>query len=373
MGTIRHPNAAALAATPVALALLLTGAAPHARAAEAFQVRYNVSGTLAPDLFSPAELPNWVGSLVVTSGHIRKVTGDDGNALVRTLPGGTVPLPAPTPAALYPTYGPSNATINARGELKQVNLALAYSPSETYGGGRLVMGLNLPYGKREQSLTGVGAAPPLNFNPALPAATRAAVTAQFGAQYQAGLAAQAAAETGEVTGLGDAELVLAWRQQVRQDLRLLASTTLVVPTGKYSAAAGADIGYGDFYTLRTEGAVTYFPIPELAVSGKVVLGLNTRNRDNDLRSGNWGALELAAGYRTPVGVVGAQVMRVQQLQDDSNNAFGASRLRLSHAGVFFTTAIVPLRTAITLQYMGATDSRNARHGSVVQLRVSRAF
>jgi hypothetical protein len=101
----------------------------------------------------------------------------------------------------------------------------------------------------------------------------------------------------------------------------------------------------------------------------VSLGLNSRNRDNQLRSGNWFGLELAAGYMTPIGVVGVHALRVQQYQDDDHNPFGASRFRSTNAGVFFTTRLPVVDAIMTLQYVDATASRNAKHGSLTQLRL----
>lgn len=67
--------------------------------------------------------------------------------------------------------------------------------------------------------------------------------------------------------------------------------------------------------------------------------LNTRNKDNDLRCGNWVEAEMALAYKSPVGAFGVHALYVQQYQDDSNNPWGPSRYRTFNVGPFFTTKI----------------------------------
>jgi hypothetical protein len=78
---------------------------------------------------------------------------------------------------------------------------------------------------------------------------------------------------------------------------VLSGASLVLPTGKYSATTGPDIGVGNFTTLHPTIQVAYLPTPDIGIATKLSLGLNTRNRDNDLRSGNWVGLVLAAVYK----------------------------------------------------------------------------
>jgi hypothetical protein len=52
---------------------------------------------------------------------------------------------------------------------------------------------------------------------------------------------------------------------------------------------------------------------------------------------------------------------------------GASRFRSTNAGAFFTTLVPGIDAAPTLQYMGTTASRNAKHGSFSQLRLVTMF
>lgn len=362
---MKAPTMAALAA-----ACALANSAVHA--AEDFQPRYNLAGSLGGEIFAPPDLSGLAGGVALTRVDIRKLTGSDGNVLTREVPGGTVPLPAPTPSVLYPTYEANRARVHARGSLVQWNLGLAYITKEQYGGGRFALGLNLPYGVKKQNFGAEVTTPSLRWNPAVPAQTQAAVQAQFGAQYQADVAAVASAEGGKVSAIGDAELHAGWRHASAQ-LRVLTGVSLVLPTGRYSAAAGPDIGNGNFYTLRPVAQLVYLPQPDIALATRLTMGFNTRNRDNDLRSGNWASVETAAGYMTRLGPVGVHLVHVQQYQDDSGNPWGASRYRSTNAGVFFTTRIPVIDAVVTAQFMNTMSSRNAKHGTYTQLRMSKTF
>lgn len=341
-------------------------------AAENFEPRYNIAGSLGGEMFAPPDQSGWASVLAVTEIHVSKVTGNDGKALTMPIAGGTVPLPAPTPPALYPTYGASVAHVDGSGTMTQANLALGYITEDRFAGGRLAFGLNLPYARKVQTFHAGAATPALNWNPAVPVPVQQAVGGQFDAQYQAAIAAQSASATGEVTGIGDAELMAGWLYG-DDSIRILAGTSIVLPTGKYSSDLGPDIGTGNFYTLRPAVQLAWLPTPKLAFAGKLTFGLNTRNRDNDLRSGNWAGLEVATGYKTAVGVVGVHGVHVQQYQDDDNNPFGTSRLRSTNAGVFFTTLIPGLDVALTAQYMATTSSRNSKHGTFSQVRLIKLF
>lgn len=355
-----------------AIACTALAASPGVQAAEDFQLRYNLAGSLGGEIFAPPDLAGLTGGIALTRVDIRKLTGGDGEPLTRVAPGGTVPLPPPTPAALHPTYAPTRVRIDATGSLLQWNLGLVYITEARYAAGRLAFGLSLPYATKKQGFGAHGATPALRWNAAVPAPTQAAVNGQFDRQFQAGIAAQADAEGGEVSGIGDAELHAGWRHADAQ-LRVLAGASLVLPTGRYQPAAGPDIGNGNFCTLRPVMQVVYLPRPDIAVAGRLTVGLNTTNRDNDLRSGNWASVESALGTMTRLGPVGVHVVHAQQFQDDRGNVWGASRYRSTHAGLFFTTRIPVIDTVLSLQYMNAIASRNAKHGSYAQVRMSKSF
>lgn len=53
--------------------------------------------------------------------------------------------------------------------------------------------------------------------------------------------------------------------------------------------------------------------------------------------------------------------------------WGASRLRTSNAGVFFTTMLPFVEAPVTVQYMSTLDSRNSKAGDFYQVRVIKVF
>ncbi|TFZ01082.1 transporter [Ramlibacter rhizophilus] len=356
--------------TWITTALFLLGGAPVAQGAEAFQIRYNLAGSLGQDLFAPVPAAGWVGSLTHTHGRVHEVTGDGGGPPSVQVPGGVAPVTS-LPPALRPSYGASLARLQGTGSLRQWNLGLARL-SELQGGSRWALGLSLPYATRQQNYRVQAATPALNWSPAVPPAARAAATPLFQAGYQAAIAALGGGESGEVSGFGDLELSAAWLH-TGERMRLGAGATLVLPTGKYDAARGVDVGFGNFYTLRPAVQAQWEIGPRTAAAARFVLGLNTRNEDNDLRSGNWAALELAAGQRTDFGVFGVLLLHARQVQDDRNNPFGASRYRTNNAGVFYTVRLPAPELSVSLQHTVSVSSQNAKHGRFTQLRLAKAF
>lgn len=343
-----------------------------ARAAEGFEPRYNLAGSLGGEIFALPDQTGWAFGLAATHIHVDKVSGGDGRTLTQPIPGGTVPLPATLPASLAPSYDPKVAQVPAYGTMDRWDAALAYFTQDTYAGGRLLFVFDVPMAKKLQTVVPQAATPALHWGAAAPDPLRGAVQTQFDAQYQGALAAQGGAMSGEVRGLGDVDLTAAW-QRVGEKWRVLGGATVVLPTGKYGADPGPDIGTGHFKTLRPGIQLGYLATPKLAFAAKLSLGLNTRNGDNRLRSGNWAGLETAAGYMTPIGVVGVHAVRVQQYQDDDNNPLGPSRFQSTNAGGFFTTMVPGIGAALTIQSITTRSSRYAKAGRFTQARLIKAF
>lgn len=355
--------------------MLAASCAGRTLAAEDFRVRYNLAGTIGGEIFAPQNSSGWIGAVAYTDIDGRRLTGDDGKDMTINSPGGTVALPAPAPAGLYPTYDAKRVTLQASGHARVAALALGYVTPDVYAGGHLLFGALLPMAESASGVLPIASSPTLNWpNPAQPDnATKAAVQNGFDAGYQASLSAQAAGESGQVAGIGDLELAAGWMTGYGP-WKLRAAAALVLPTGKYSASSKPNIGFGNYYTLRPEVQATYLPSAKVALSGKLIMGFNTKNTDNQLKSGDWFGLEAATGYMTPIGPVGLHALYVRQYQDDENNAmFGANRLELTGLGAFFTTRLPIFDAIVTLQHMVTTSSRNARHSNFSQLRIVRQF
>lgn len=358
----------------VCFLLAVGGLGSSAMAAEDFRVRYNLAGTLGGEIFAPAPTPGWVGAFSLTHVDGQKITGNDGQDLVKTMPGGNVPL-APGGTPLDPSYAANPLTLKTTVRANAGALALAYVPQGLVAGGQVVWSGVVPLVDIRTQTTPVSSVPSLQWPSAMApdAATRAAVAARFGQEYTAGIQAEASQGNARSSGVGDVELASHWLR-VDGPWKLMAGAALVLPTGKYSASPGLDPGFGNFYTFRPEARLTYQPSARWAFAGKLAWGLNTRNRDNQWRSGDWYGVEAAAGYMTALGPVGVQVVHIQQYRDDRNNLqFGASRFEMDGAGLFWTTRIPALDLAVSLQHMATTRSRNALHSNFTQLRLVKTF
>lgn len=360
---------------PAISMLMAASCASVALAAEDFRVRYNLAGTIGGEIFSQQTSSGWTGGFAYTNIDTSNVNGDDGDKLSITTPAGKISLPAPTPAALSPTYGANRVALQTSGYANVAALALTYITEERYAGGQIIFGALLPFAQSASEVVAIAASPTLNWpHPAQPdAATKALVQSRFGTRYQADLSNQAALENGNISGIGDIELAAGW---VLKDgpWKVRAGATWVLPTGAYSAASRPNIGFGNYHTLRPEIQATYLPSAKIAFSGKLIMGFNTKNTDNQLKSGDWYGLEGAAGYMTPIGPMGLHGVYIRQYQDDENNLmFGTSRLELTGLGVFFTTKLPLMDAIVTLQHMVTTQSRNARQSNFSQLRVIKQF
>jgi hypothetical protein len=343
--------------------------ASSALAADGYKVRFPLSGTLGGEIVAPLDRSGVFGSIAVTQIEIDKVTDGTGNARQQPI-AGTFSIPTlngPVSASYSGTVG-----LDVRQSQTQANLTLGYLSEEQYQGGRLSFVFNLPYVTRlDRTTTISGQTPTLTAISPLPAVPPA-MQAGFATAYQAGLSTQSAAASGVVDGIGDAEVTAAW--VYRQDkLKLLTGLTVVLPTGDYDKDSALNIGFGNFYTVRPGAAVVYSPSEKWTLGARGSLAFNTRNKDNQIKSGDFAALDLAAAYRSSIGVFGPHVTMVRQFSDDNGGTQGANRFSATGAGVFFTTLIPGLNAAVNLSYMNMIKARNSLSGSFYQVRVSKAF
>lgn len=359
------------------IALAAACAAPQSHASEGFRLRYNLIGSLGGEIFVVDDRQGPAAGAAVTAIHIDKITGNDGKVGVAlTAPGGTVNLGSSVPGSLHPTYAANTVELNGSGTQTMVDLGLGYVTEKNFGGGRLTVAASLPYSTKRSSTTVSGNTPALAWpNSSIPGAgTKAAVASSFGATYQGQLASAGAATTGEIETIGDLSLFGGWIYSTER-LRVVTGASLVVPTGTYDKNNPTNISTGDFVTLRPGIQVGWRPTESLAIGGKITLGINTKNRQTNVKSGNWVGLESALGYMTPLGPVGLQAVYVQQFQDDggSGNTYGPNRMRSMNLGFFATTKISAIDTYVTLHYMETVKSFNAQSGRFYQVRLVRPF
>ena len=144
-------------------------AATAAQAAENFEPRYNMAGSLGGEIFAPPDQTGWALGLATTNVPVRKVSGDGASGPRLPLPAGSVPI-AGLPAALAPHYDAGKASIEGDGTMSRQDLALAYLTPEQYGGGRLLVLLDLPFIRKRQTIRLQGASPTLQWPAGVPGA-----------------------------------------------------------------------------------------------------------------------------------------------------------------------------------------------------------
>jgi len=402
-------------------------------AADGFKLRYPFQGSLGGEIAAPLNQPGWFASLAVVGIDTNKNSGPDGNDRQLPLPAQSVPMPsladltnrgvsAANAAALTAVVPPGRnvATLSTKATVKlsqqQTNAAVivGYAFEELVAGGRVVANVQLPYTTHLSRKVDVD---PIVFNttqaPIVSVPTPTGLTAvQAGFLNQpvgtnpsaynqitegargvarAKLANYGNANSGKVSGQGDAEMTGAWTY-VKDSLKIAAGLTLALPTGDYNKDAGQlgptgdpisgiNIGFGNYYTLRPGLAVGYSPTPDWTIGAKASYGVNTRNKDNDIKSGDYVGIDLAAVYKTSIGVIGPHFMYVNQIKDDTygdkssdqSRALGANRFNMQGAGLVFTTLIPGIDAGLTLSYMNTLDSKNALAGSFTMVRLTKKF
>ena len=316
----------------------------------------------------------------------------------------TATAQATAQAALVPvgtTIGSFDAKTTVKLSQLQTNaaLVLGYAFEEMVGGGRIVATAQLPYTMQlNRTLTtdnllfnttqAVGLTPvQAGFLNTSGIYNKVATGTQAGVITN--LADFSKKNTANVSGQGDAEVTAAWAYQ-KDAVKVVAGMTVALPTGDYNSSVGilgpagvvgVNIGFGNYYTLRPGIAVAYSPSSDWTIGAKASYGMNTRNKDNDIKSGDYVGIDLAAVYKTPIGVIGPHFIYVDQVKDDTYGArsvnqaqtFGANRFNIQGAGLVFTTIIPGTDAGLTLSYMNTVDSKNALAGSFTMVRVTKKF
>jgi hypothetical protein len=371
-------------------AMFILTAASSALAADGFKLRFPISGTLGGEIVAPLPSEGWVGSMAITDVNIDKVAGSDGNALSLSQ-AATFTGPAGTALAGKTAAYTSTAVLDYKQRQTQANMTFARLLSSDVQGGKLALAINIPYVvSLNTDAKFVGATPTLGaLNPQVTSypspAQNAGANAQlqagaqtaFGPGYQANLTSQGQAASVNTSGLGDIEASVLWEKTVDQ-FKIVGGATLALPTGNYSYVPGTmkpNIGYGKYYTFRPGVGVAYTASENVTLGARGSLGFNTQNTENKVRSGDFYVIDLAAAFKTPIGVFGPHMTIMRQYTDDTggNVALGGNRVSLTGAGAFATFPIASIGAGLNLSYMKTIDARNSLAGSFVQARLSKAF
>lgn len=371
----------------VAPALLAAVATPG-HAAEGYKLRQSPVGVFGGEIAAPVENPGFFGTAVLSHTRIGRVVDDQGNDIA--VPARTVPLPTGTPTGgavpngTYSLLVPAGS-IGFEQTQTQLNLLGGYVSEGLYAGGRLAFVVNLPLIRQSRDFEPSQPLGTVSPTPAatLPLALRgaiAAVASAANAQVQAGLAAGAANQNVEVSGVGDTELSMGWTHQ-QDRLKVVAGVSLFLPTGKYDKTRGPNPGFGDFYTLRPGVTVIYAPAggsggsgwdSGLTLAGRMAYGMNTRNQETDTRSGDFVYVELGAVKVTGNWAFGANLLALQQVSSDSGPATLA-RYRNFSAGPFVSYKLPGREAGFNLHYSQNFGSRNALMAQTLQLRFIKAW
>ena len=388
LSTHRRHGAQLFKATPLLLAVL---AANTSLAAESSKFRQSAVGLFGGEIAAPGDNPGFFGTASLAFADIYKVVDGSGNPIA--LPGRTVPLATGTPtggAVPNGTYALNvgAGTIDFSQKQTQLNLVGGYVTQGTYGGGHLVLAVNVPLIKAKRTF--VARQPLGTVSPTPPGATPAPLLGAINAvanatnnAVQAGVAASASAQNADVSGVGDTEVVMAWSLHAER-LKVVAGLSVWLPTGEYDKNRGPNPGFGDFYTVRTGVAVTYALNPKhtdaawdagVTVAGRVAVGTNSSNKETNYKSGSFVYFEGGIVKVTGDFAFGANLLGVQQISDDTGSgvAAGTGRYKNFGGGPFVSYKLPGKDAGFNLHYSENFGSRNAIVAKTVQLRFIKAW
>ena len=388
-------------------AVLLIATASETLAADGFKLRFPLAGTLGGEIVAPLPTEGWFGSVVVTDVNVTALTGNDGKDMKLSNPATFGPLTdaqatAATDAAILarpPLAALRTPIINAlkagsasalgTADLKinkhhqtVANAIFGHVLSKDIYGGHLVAAVNIPYVvsletdiKLSGSTPTLSSLSPATGNANVDAAANSIAQGAFGKAVQDKLTATSTNATLNTSGIGDIEASLLWEKSMNE-FKVVAGATLAMPTSNYKYTAGSlapNIGFGTYYTLRTGLGVAYTASESVTLGARGSLGFNSQNTDNFVRSGDFYAVDLAAAFRTPVGVIGPHVTMLRQYTDDTGGALGANKVSVDGAGIFYTVPIPAWSGGLNVAYMKTLDTKNSLVGDFVQFRFTRRF
>jgi len=381
--------------TPIAIrstfCLALLATALNVSASEGYKLRQSPIGAFGGEIAALVDNPGLFGTAVATYTHIYKIADDSGNDI--GVSARTVALPTNSKAGLPIPDGTYNLNV-AAGTIKfdqsqtQINLIGGYMTESTYADGRLAFAVNVPLISINRTFFASQPAGTVSPVPgaALPAQVLGAITTMANTanfSVQSALIARNASENVSVSGFGDTELSAIWVRHENR-LKVAAGVSLFAPTGAYDKNRGPNPGFGNFYTLRPGVAVTYSLNPNhsdsswdsgVTVAGRLSYGINSSNLETDYRSGNFVYTELGLTKVSGNWAVGANVLAIQQVTDDSGSGVsaGGSRYRNYGFGPFLSYKIPGKDAGFNLHFSRNFGSQNALVSESLQVRFIKAW
>ncbi|MCW7541651.1 transporter [Aquabacterium sp. A7-Y] len=173
------------------------------------------------------------------------------------------------------------------------------------------------------------------------------------------------------SGIGDTEMAafLDWQTD---DYRLVTSLGLVAPTGDYDEDRAVNPGAGNFWTVRPGVVASYVWENGFEVGSRTTYSFNTRNRDTDVRSGQYLHSDVSGLYRlNDTTRLGLQGFVLRQTTDDSGPDVA------SHGNKVQSLGLGPLvgytsedgRWAVEFKVLREFSVRNRPEGTISYLRL----
>lgn len=327
---------------PASLAVAASLCASGASATENGQLRA-LLGAPSYELTTP-QFPGAYGQLWVQHYSASKLRGNDGNAPV---------TPTTTPLG---TLG-----VRAEGEVEAAVLVprITYVTETLVYDGRLGFSATLPL-IRQRTEVRLGADLPAG----LPAGTVAAVN---------GLLAQGSAQrSGRVSGQGDLD-VTAFVDWQGDDGRTALGVSVVAPTGSYEAGRAVNPGAGNYWTVRPLLLASRVWDNGLELGLRATYSVNSRNRDTQVRSGQYLHADWAAMYRVDDSWrAGLQGYVVRQFTGDTGPGVAAhgNKARVYSAGPMVAYQSESGIWALDFKWMQEFSVRNRPEGRLAWLRLN---
>lgn len=333
MNTIKH------AAVALGLTTLAT---TSAFATENGQLR-GLLGAPSYELTTP-QFPGWYGQLWLQHYSADKLRDNDGNQ-----PSQSVATPA----------GPVAVAVNGRINANVLVPRITWVTETIVADGRLGFSATLPLVQQRNSIALRATLPP-----GTPPAAEAAVAAL--------LAQQSAALSGEQSGVADLDLA-GFVDWAGDDGRVVVGASVVAPTGSYKAGRAVNPGAGNYWTVRPLVLLSRVWENGFELGMRATYSINTKNRDTDVRSGQYLHADWSAMYRVnDEWRVGLQGYAVQQFTKDSGPGVAA------HGNKARTFAAGPMLSYVSESGVWAVDAkvlpefsvRNRPQGTVSWLRLN---
>jgi hypothetical protein len=328
-----------------AFAACIAVAAIPSHGAEGFNVRL-LGGTIGREVITPT-MPGHYGTINLIHYVTDKVKDGNGNDLVNIVsagPNGSIKIPV---------------AVDFKQSQTTALLRYTYISEIEWLGAKIGATAAAPLLFKDRSLT-LTPSFPANAAPPLVSGVRA------------NLAATEALNNQDASGIGDIEIagIMTWEGERS---KISFSPTVILPNGAYDVTKAVNVGQGDYYTFRPAIAWGYVVSDDVQVGVRALWGINTKNKANSYKSGQFVSLEAVAYRRFGNLSLGLNAFVVDQITGDRGGAAPSDGSKLRINGVGLAAAWRALGGAFELKANHEFGGRNARQGMSFIARYSHAF